>query len=172
MNKEVSFITEFVENAIYRMDENTRMVQKSLLDISEEELWKRPNQSSNSIANLLLHLKGNIGQYIISSLGGSPDVRDRDTEFATRSAASKKDVLNALNETVETAKTIIANCSIADFLRKRMVQGYHLSGIGIVMHVVEHYSYHTGQIAFWVKQLKNKDLSFYESVDLNIKNKD
>ena len=50
------------------------------------------------------------------------------------------------------------------------VQGFQLSGIGIVVHVVEHYSYHTGQISFWTKQLKNKDLRFYAGLDLNVQN--
>jgi len=50
------------------------------------------------------------------------------------------------------------------------VQGYYHSGIGIIIHVTEHYSYHTGQIIFWVKLLKNKDLGFYAGIDLNVKN--
>ena len=59
---------------------------------------------------------------------------------------------------------------VAELLRSRTVQGFQLSGIGIVVHVTEHYSYHTGQIAFWTKQLKNKDLGFWEGKDLNAHN--
>jgi len=54
----------------------------------------------------------------------------------------------------------------------RSVQGFSFSGVGVIIHAVEHYSYHTGQIAFWVKQLKEKDLGFYNGTDLNIKNND
>ena len=59
-----------------------------------------------------------------------------------------------------------------ELMRKRMVQGFEYSGIGIIIHVTEHFSYHTGQIAFWTKQLKNKDLGFYADRDLEIKNDD
>ena len=52
----------------------------------------------------------------------------------------------------------------------RSVQGFNFSGIGILVHVVEHLSYHTGQIAFYTKQLKNEQLGFYGDIDLNVKN--
>lgn len=166
-----NFLEEFVEHSIHRMNENTRKVMKSLTDISEEELWSRPNATSNSIANLLLHLCGNINQYAVSSLGSKEDIRERDMEFSSQHKFTKKQLLENLNDTVETAKSVVTALSKEEWLRKRDVQGYNFSGIGILVHVVEHYSYHTGQIAFWVKQLKNKDLGFYDDVDLTIKNK-
>ncbi|MGB5821373.1 MAG: DinB family protein [Saonia sp.] len=170
MKKEDKIIAEFIQNALYRLDESTRMIVKSLEELSDDELWRRPNNVSNSIANLILHLCGNIGQYAISSLGETTDIRNRDSEFSTDGGMNKTELLAALNKTVDKAKEIIESATIDRLLQKREVQGFHFSGIGIVIHVVEHYSYHTGQIAFWVKQLKNKDLGFYEGIDLNIKN--
>ncbi len=171
MNTEEKLISEFVENTCYRMDESTRMIHKSLIDVTEEELWQRPNDSLNSVANLMLHLCGNITQYAVSSLGETDDIREREVEFSLKSGYDKATLLNKLSETVEAAKQCMKLASTAQLLKKREVQGYRFSGIGIIMHVVEHYSYHTGQIAFWVKQLKNKDLGFYEGVDLGVKNK-
>ena len=168
---EDKIISEFVENTLYRMDESTRMVKKSLAGLSDQELWHRPNDASNSIGNLMLHLCGNITQYAISSLGETKDVRKRDLEFSIKSGFSKNELLDQLTKTVEAAKRTIQHTTVEQWLRKREVQGFNFSGIGIVMHVVEHYSYHTGQIAFWVKQVKNKDLRFYDGMDLNIKNK-
>ena len=168
---EDKIISEFVENTLYRMDESTRMVKKSLAGLSDQELWHRPNDASNSIGNLMLHLCGNITQYAISSLGETEDVRKRDLEFSIKSGFSKNELLDQLTKTVEAAKRTIQHTTVEQWLRKREVQGFNFSGIGIVMHVVEHYSYHTGQIAFWVKQVKNKDLRFYDGMDLNIKNK-
>jgi len=78
--------------------------------------------------------------------------------------------LKKLTDTLDEAKSIIQTISAEELLRKRKVQGYTHSGIGIVIHVTEHYSYHTGQIIFWTKLLKDKDLGFYASVDLNVKN--
>jgi len=171
MDKEFQIIEELKQNALYRIDESTRMIKKSLADISEEELWQKPNASLNSIANLILHLCGNISQYAISSLGENEDTRNRDVEFAATNGYTKEELLKKLDDVLDSAKRIIFDASTDQLVQKRSVQGFSFSGIGIILHVVEHYSYHTGQIAFWVKQLKNKDLGFYDGVDLNIKNK-
>ncbi|NHF60144.1 DUF1572 family protein [Flavobacteriaceae bacterium TP-CH-4] len=171
MNTEERLVSELVQNASFRMDESTRMIKRSLEDISEEELWQRPNESLNSIANLLLHLCGNITQYVIASLGETEDTRKRESEFSTRTGYSKVELFEKLTSTVEKAKKTMEEASIGQLLKRREVQGFYFSGVGIIMHVVEHYSYHTGQIAFWVKQLKNTDLGFYDGMDLNTKNK-
>jgi len=172
MDNKEQWLQELVNNALYRMDESTRMIKISLATINEEEFWQKPNTSLNSIANLLLHLCGNISQYIISSLGETEDKRNRTAEFATISGFTKHQLLQQLEDTVGMAKRTIYDASPEQFLRLRQVQGFNLSGIGVVLHAVEHYSYHTGQIAFWVKQLKNKDLGFYDGMDLNLKNKE
>ncbi len=163
-------IREFKENAIYRMQESGRMIGIALEKIGEEAIWKRPNGISNSIGNLILHLCGNIRQYAISSLGNSADVRVRDAEFEAKGGYSKGELLKSLEEVVSQAIRTIQDVSDDELVRIRDVQGFQLSGIGIIMHVVEHYSYHTGQIAFWVKQLEAQDLGFYDGFDLNIKN--
>jgi len=161
---------EFIKNALYRIDESTRMNTISLEELSEEEVWKRPNESLNSVGNLILHLCGNITQYVISSLGESEDKRERDIEFSTESGFTKKELLEKLTETLDIAKRVIFDANIEQLLKVRSVQGFSFSGIGVVLHAVEHYSYHTGQIAFWTKQLKNKDLGFYDGMDLKINN--
>lgn len=164
-------IDEFVENALYRFDESTRMVKMAFQQLDEEDIWKRPNEASNSMGNLILHLCGNITQYVISSLGGLKDIRERDLEFITQTGSSKTELLEKLTATVAKAKVTIKDANIEQWIKKRDVQGFNFSGIGLVLHAVEHYSYHTGQIAFWTKQLRNKDLGFYDGLDLNIRNK-
>ena len=161
---------ELVYNALYRMDESLRMIGISLEQLDEQDLWRRPNEASNSVANLLLHLCGNIRQYIISSLGGAADVRLRDMEFSQTGEKSAAELLEQLTSVIEEAKSVISETSEDEFLRIREVQGFNMSGLGVVLHVVEHLSYHTGQIAFWTKLLKGRDLGFYDGIDLNIKN--
>jgi len=171
MTQENLFREELVKNALYRMDESTRMISKSLAEVSEDEIWQKPNNSLNSIGNLILHLCGNITQYVISSLGETEDTRNRDEEFSSNKIITKEELLVKLNVTVDTAKRVIFDANEKQLLQLKSVQGFTFSGVGIIMHVVEHYSYHTGQIAFWIKQLKNIDLGFYDGQDLNIKNK-
>ena len=161
---------EFVEQAIFRLDESNRMVRRAFDELAEEDVWKRPNSASNSIGNLILHLCGNITQYILSSLGNTEDRRQRDAEFAVREGYAKAELLDLLLNTVRQAREVIRQQDAESLMRKRMVQGFQMSGIGIIFHVVEHYSYHTGQIAFWTKLLKDKDLGFYAGLDLNVKN--
>ncbi|XOV92357.1 MAG: DinB family protein [Bacteroidota bacterium] len=165
-----SFIDEFKSQSIHQMELNLPRIKKCFNMLSEEEIWKRPNESSNSIGNLILHLCGNIHQYVISSLGNRPDIRERDLEFATQGGYQKDELFIKLTETVEEALGIILDVPEDELLRKRTVQGFNHSGIGIVIHVTEHFSYHTGQIAFWTKLLKDKDLGFYSALDLNKKN--
>ena len=160
----------FRENAVYYLQESVRMIEKSLKQLSEEELWQQPNPELNSMANLLLHLSGNIRQYVISSLGKQPDTRDRDLEFAQRGGLSKDELLAQFKATVNEAISVIREAPEAELLRKREVQGMEHDGLGIVIHVVEHLSYHTGQIAFWVKYRKGVDLGFYDGRDLNALN--
>ena len=160
---------QLIHHALLRMDENTEKIEKCLDQLSETELWQRPNAASNSMGNLILHLCGNIRQYAISSLGRIPDVRERDAEFEAREGWSKAELFQKLKDTVAEAKNVIKEMSDAEMLRVRPVQAYEFSGIGIIVHVVEHYSYHTGQIAFWTKLLRDKDLGFYAEVDLNMK---
>jgi len=172
MKTEDAIRKEFVENALYRLDGNRRMVSIALESLTEEDIWKRPNESSNSIGNQILHLCGNITQYGIASLSGIADERTRKLEFSSKGGVDKKTLLSRLNKVVTKTKDNIIQLKDSQYLKKREVQGFTFSGIGVILHVVEHFSYHTGQIAFWTKILKNKDLGFYDGIDLTIKNND
>lgn len=163
---------DFKENALYRIDENTRMIEIAFAKAQEEHIWQRPNGNSNSLGNLILHLCGNMTQYVISSLGEQEDKRNRDTEFTVKEGFTKGDLLLKLKATVDSVKITIENASTSQLLKKREVQGFNFSGMGCVIHAVEHYSYHTGQIAFWVKQLLDESLGFYNGMDLTITNDD
>lgn len=163
-------IQEFVAQIALHMEMNTPRIEKALAELSEEELWLRPNDHSNSVGNLLLHLCGNIRQYILASLKGEADSRIRDEEFAAQGGYSKETLFAKLHDTVTQAVAVIRAARSEELLRVRGVQGFQMSGIAIAIHVCEHYSYHTGQIAFWVKLLKNKDLGYYSGVNLNAKN--
>ncbi len=161
---------EFVLNANYRMDESLRMIKICLDKLSEEVIWQKPNETTNSIGNLILHLCGNITQYGIASLQGIEDNRNRDEEFSVLSGYTKNELFQKLVSTVEDAKKAISEVTIEELLKKRLVQGFEFSGVGNIVHVVEHFSYHTGQIALWTKILNNQDLGFYDGMNLNTKN--
>jgi uncharacterized damage-inducible protein DinB len=164
------FLQEFIGTATNYIDENTEKLNTCFNELEEADLWRRPNEHSNSPGNLILHLSGNIRQWVISSLGNIEDTRQREKEFAADGGYSKSELTEMLFSTVEEAKKIITNMDSKEILKKRKVQGHFYSGIAIILHITEHYSYHTGQIIFWTKLLKNKDLGFYAGANLNVKN--
>ncbi|MCK0159534.1 DinB family protein [Allomuricauda sp. F6463D] len=170
MDKDKQLQEELIWNSGYRMKESLRMIKICLDQLSEEQIWQKPNKSSNSIANLILHLCGNITQYGISSIQNLEDDRQRDEEFSTESGYTKSELIKKLEDTIDEAKRAFYEAPLEELLRKRYVQGFNFSGVGNIIHATEHLSYHTGQIALWTKILKDKDLGFYSGVDLNVKN--
>ncbi|HWC53630.1 MAG TPA: DinB family protein [Chitinophagaceae bacterium] len=163
-------LPEFINTATTFIDENTARLKTCLSELDEADIWRRPNKNSNSVGNLILHLSGNIRQWIISSLGYAEDTRQRDSEFAATDGYTKSELAEKLFSIVEEAKKIINKMTPKELLTKRKVQGYLYSGIAIILHVTEHYSYHTGQVIFWTKLLKDKDLGFYTDSNLNDRN--
>jgi uncharacterized damage-inducible protein DinB len=164
------FYKEFIDQSLYYINENTSKIKICMKQLDEKDIWFRRNEHINSIGNIILHLCGNIRQYIISSLGGDPDIRERDIEFSTTGGFTNAELTAKLQDTIEEANAIIANASPDNLLLRRVVQGTTYSGIGVIIHVTEHYSYHTGQIIFLTKLLKNMDMGFYTGVDLNQRN--
>lgn len=170
MDKEQELRDELIWNTGYRMNESLRMIKICLDKLPEDKIWQKPNESSNSIGNLILHLCGNITQYGIASIKNEEDNRKRDEEFKATSGYTKAELIQKLSDTIDEAKRAFYEAPLDELLRKRFVQGFNFSGVGNIIHVTEHLSYHTGQIALWTKLLENKDLGFYDGVDLNVKN--
>lgn len=160
----------FISECIIQLQEYTRRVQTCLDLLTEDEVWHKPNQSSNSIANLILHLCGNMTQYVLSSLGGEPDNRERDKEFSAQGGFTKKELMLKLSTVVTKAVNVLEEQDETSLINTRTVQGFKKTGLSIVLHITEHYSYHTGQIALLTKLITNKDLEFYKGFDLNAKN--
>jgi len=135
-------------------------IVKCLEQLSDEEIWWRPNSASNSAGNLVLHLSGNIRQWIISNLGEKPDVRDRDSEFAERGVVSRQALISRIEETVQEACKVLARLPEEKLTRKYVIQGLHTTGLEAIYHVVEHFSHHTGQIVYITKLKLGQDLRF------------
>lgn len=166
-----TLLNQFKQQSIFYMKENLPRIKKCLEKITEEEVWKKPNENTNSIGNLLLHLCGNITQYIISCMGGDADSRIRESEFSTKGGFTKQELLEKITGVVSKAISVIKNVNEEKLIAQTKVQGFDMTGVDIIIHVVEHFSYHTGQIALLTKLFINKDLGFYAGVNLNIKNK-
>jgi hypothetical protein len=128
--------------------------------LSEDEIWWRPNAASNSAGNLVLHLSGNVRQWIIAGLGNAEDRRDRDREFAERGPIPRGALIILIRKTVDEACSVLARLPKESLLRQYSIQGFRVSGMYAVCQVVTHFAYHTGQIIFVTKMKLEKDLRF------------
>lgn len=135
-------------------------ISECLKMLSEKEIWWRPNSASNSVGNLVLHLMGNVRQWIISGLAGAPDHRDRDGEFAEQGPIPRRSLLLELRKTVTDACQVLEQLSRQALSRRYTIQGFDVTGVAAVSHVVEHFAYHTGQIIFVTKLKCGRDLGF------------
>lgn len=145
----------------YLREEYLPKIRHALEGLSPEQLWWRPNESSNSIANLLLHLAGNIRQWVVCGIGGAPDRRNRDEEFRSRGGAAAQELLGELGAAVEEVDAVLASLSPDVLSEPRTIQGFPVTVLDALYHVVEHFSMHTGQILLLSKQLTGRDLGFY-----------
>lgn len=130
--------------------------------LSPDELWQRPNLHCNAVGNLVLHLAGNVCQWIVGGLGGRDVARDRAAEFAARGGLDGAALLNRLEPVVRDACQVIRALSAESLARPATIQGYEVSGCVALVHVLEHFAYHTGQIIHATKSLRNVDLSLYD----------
>ncbi len=137
-------------------------IERCLENLSDEEIWWRPHEESNSIGNLLLHLSGNVRQWIVSGVGSRPDTRVRQEEFDERGRWTRAELWRRLTETLFEADAVLAETVPSQLLETRRIQGKDVTMLEAVYHAVEHFSMHTGQIILVTKMLKAEDLRFYD----------
>ena len=133
-------------------------IARSLETLSDEEVWWRPNDASNSIGNLLLHLRGNVTQWILGGVGGRSFERHRQGEFDARGGVPASTLLRDLSVTVQEAVEVIRQQTDASLVERRAIQGDDVTVLDAIYHVVEHFSMHTGQIILLAKTLRATDL--------------
>ena len=137
-------------------------IEACLKVLSEEDVWWRAHETNNSVGNLLLHLSGNVQQWIVSGIGGKPDDRQRALEFSERNAIPKTTVWSKLQDSVAEASQILEYFPAGQLLEKRRIQGFDKTALQAIFHVVEHFALHTGQVIYITKLREGKDLKFYK----------
>jgi len=156
---------EFLDYSASKLRELSSRIETCMGELTEEQVWARGKESENAVGNLVLHLCGNVGQWIVSAIGGRPDHRVRDAEFAARGSTRKGELVARLRSTVEEALDVIGGLTEEQLTMRHSIQGYDVSGLEAIYHVVEHFSMHTGQIIFITKLLTTADLGFYRHLE-------
>ena len=133
--------------------------------LTAEQAWWRPNEASNSVGNLILHLNGNVRQWLVASFNRLEDTRDRPAEFAEQQLIPPAVLLERLGATMQDASAVLSRLTEADLLSTFHIQGYTVSGLQAVYQVVEHFGMHHGQVLYITKLLRGEDLGFYRELD-------
>lgn len=154
--------TFLARSRYYLCTEYPAKIRAAVTALPPERLWWRPHEHANSVGNLLLHLAGNVRQWIVAGVGGHPDVRRRDLEFAARGGAEAEEMLAGLDATIREADSVIVQLLPSELLQRRVIQGRDLTVLEAIYHVVEHFSGHTGQIVWIAKMFAPEKIRFYD----------
>jgi uncharacterized damage-inducible protein DinB len=157
MTVENEFLTFSAGKLMQLMDRIDSCVQK----LTPEQIWMRSGSNQNAVGNLLLHLNGNVRQWILHGVGGEADRRDRDAEFAARDGAGANELLAGLRTTVEEAAALLHTLPAGRLMEHTQNQGYDCTVLAAIYHVVEHFAGHTFQIIYATKLCTGEDLGFY-----------
>jgi len=130
--------------------------------LTEDQIWLRNGENENSLGNLVLHLSGNVRQWILHGVAGQPDNRNRDSEFAARGGLDKGALLRRLDETLDDAVAAIKVVPPERLVENTTLQNYNITLFEAIAHVVEHFAQHTAQIIFATKLLTGDDLGYYK----------
>jgi hypothetical protein len=138
----------FIDVARRQLAERADRIGHCVGQLDDEQVWWRPLESMNSIANILLHLSGNLQQWIVSGVGGEPDVRDRPGEFSERGAIPRAELLARFEAVVARVDAVLANLDEGRLLEPRRIQGFDETAISATWHSLEHLGGHTQEIIY------------------------
>ncbi len=152
----------FVNHSMRKVGQMTAHIENCLERLTEEQVWQRGAKHENTVGNLVLHLCGNIRQWMVHGVGGAPDIRQRDTEFATAGGISKTELADKLNDTVAAAVRVLRGVTPARLTETIHPQDADTTVLEAIYQVVGHLQQHTGQIILLTKHLCGEDLGFYK----------
>jgi uncharacterized damage-inducible protein DinB len=141
-------------------------VERCLDTLTEDDIWWRPNDASNTIANLVLHLCGNVTMWILGGVGGRSFERNRQLEFDERRPIAAGELRERLRNVIGEADEVLDGVAAPDLMSRRQIQGYDVTVLEAVYHVVEHFGMHTGQIILLTKARLGQDLRLWEPPEI------
>jgi uncharacterized damage-inducible protein DinB len=143
------------------VNDSIAKIDACLERLSIDDIWWRPNEASNSIGNLVLHLCGNVSMWIVGGVGRRPFQRNRQQEFDERGPLPAAELQQRLRAVVDEAEKVLNGISESELLTRRQIQGYDVTVLEAIYHVVEHFGMHTGQIILLTKARLSEDLHLW-----------
>lgn len=164
MSTKTMIVKEF-ERRIF--EESYTRIFKCLSLLDEDSIWFSPNKQIPSVGNLILHLCGNARQWVLAGIGNEIDNRNRDQEFELQLNIRKADLIFLLENLKVNLKTTVNEMPEIILTEQKIIQGFKETGFTILIHVIDHFSYHTGQITTLTKMITNKQTGYYHGFNLN-----
>lgn len=152
----------FIKFSADKLEQLHGRIQDCLGRLTAEQIWTRNSQNENAVGNLVLHLSGNVRQWIGSGVAGLADHRERDAEFDARGGKEPAELSELLNTRVAEVTAIIRAVPAARLTERITPQGHDVTVLEAIAHVVEHFAMHTGQVIFLTKMLTGQDLGYYQ----------
>jgi uncharacterized damage-inducible protein DinB len=156
---------EFVRISIEKLRRSGSRIEDCIGRLNHDQIWTRNADNVNSVGNLVLHLCGNVRQWIGFGIGDLADQRDRDGEFAARGGLDPKELIERSRKTVSEAIDILGNFDTARLMDKVTIQNLEVTKMEAIYQVVEHFAQHTGQIIFVTKMLTGDDLGYFKHLN-------
>ena len=142
------------------LDAALAKIEHCLAQISTQQIWWRPFPNQNSIGNQILHMTGNLQQWVCCGVAEQPDTRDRESEFTERGPIDAEVLWQAMTQTVENAKAVLQSMTDATFVSNRTIQGFSTTALGAAVHSVSHFVGHAHQIIFTTRLILKDDYRF------------
>jgi uncharacterized damage-inducible protein DinB len=152
----------FIRFSADKLEQLHGRIQDCLGRLTAEQIWTRNSQNENAVGNLVLHLSGNVRQWIGSGVAGLADHRERDAEFDARGGKEPAELSELLNTRIAEVTAIIRAVPAARLTERITPQGHDVTVLEAIAHVVEHFAMHTGQVIFLTKMLTGQDLGYYQ----------
>jgi uncharacterized damage-inducible protein DinB len=138
----------FVDDSAELIRQSVSKLQHCLNQLSDEQVWWRPQAGANSIGNLILHVCGNLRQWTICGLGGLPDDRDRQNEFSPNRQLTIPELNSHLRTVCDQCLEWIAGIDVPQLTAEYRIQGFQVNGLQALNHTVTHFVGHTHQVIY------------------------
>jgi hypothetical protein len=159
MNDE--FGRAYIEWCRFRlMNQYWPRIERCVSLLTETDVWWRQHEPNNSVGNLLLHLTGNLGQFVLAAIDGQVDTRDKDKEFSERAAIPKAILVRDLRQALAAADKALQRLDSSRLLEMTTLQGRERRVFEVLAVAVEHFALHTGQVIYITKLKTGTDLRF------------
>ncbi|HWB84156.1 MAG TPA: DinB family protein [Bryobacteraceae bacterium] len=155
---EAALARTFLDFSAAKLRQLSSRIEACLSLLNEEQVWARGGEHENAIGNLVLHLCGNVGQWLLAGVGGAPDTRVRDREFQARGGITIPQLKELLERSIAEATALLERVPPEQLTQRITVQKHDETVLEAIYHVVEHFSMHTGQIIFATKVISGKSL--------------